>query len=129
MHQSANSTSVLGLPTARRASAAKWFVLLSALCLALQVSVTDYGAGSERPATAVGWLLLGLALLWLVYRRRSRLARGTIVIVSIAGAVIYAAAAMDSGRSALLVALYLGQALPLLTVPVRRHVQALHTHD
>ena len=101
---------------------ARWLVLLSAACLALQVSRTDYGEGPGGGGGGL-WLALGLLLLWLVYRRRSRVARGVVVVTSLAGAVVYSLGALQSTDAALLSMAFLGQALPLLTGPVRRHVQ------
>jgi len=97
-------------------------VLLSGGFLAVQVSATDYGEGILDGQPGALWFLLGCVLLWLVQQRRSRVARGVIVLVSLAGAVIYGLDARDSGRAALLAVAYLGQALPLLTVWVRHHV-------
>jgi hypothetical protein len=97
-------------------------VLISGGFLIVQVSATDYGDGMIDRQVAVFWLLVGAVLLWLVQQRRSRIARGAIVVVSLGGAVVYGLGALDSGRAALLAVAYLGQALPLLTVWVQRHV-------
>jgi hypothetical protein len=100
-------------------------VLVSLAALGVQVSLTDYGPGAE--SAAGGWLLIGCLLLWLVYRKRSRVARGMVVVPSLAGAVVYGMAALGGERigpvPALIALAYLAQALPLLTGPVRRHVQ------
>jgi hypothetical protein len=103
--------------------ATKRLLLLSGAFLALQVACTDYGSGSGS-AAAIGWFAIGTVLLWLVYRRRSRVARGFIVVTSFVGAVIYGLAAIGDARAVLLTVLYLGQALPLLAGPVRQHVRA-----
>jgi hypothetical protein len=47
-----------------------------------------------------------------------------VVVLALMGAVLYGLAALDSGRAAALAIAYLGQALPLLTDPVRRYVHA-----
>ena len=102
----------------------RWLLLLSAACLALQVAFTDYGSRSEEIAPAVAWFVIGAVLLWLVYGRRSGIARWFLVITALLGAVVYAIVALDSARAGLLAVLYLGQALPLLSGPVRRHVRS-----
>jgi hypothetical protein len=55
---------------------------------------------------------------------RTRDDPGVVVVLALMGAVLYGLAALDSGRAAALAIAYLGQALPLLTDPVRRHVHA-----
>jgi hypothetical protein len=97
-------------------------VLVSGGFLTVQVSATDYGDGILDSQLGAFWFLVGAILLWLVQRRRSRVARGVIVVLSLAGAVVYGLDALDSGRAALVAVTYLGQALPLVTAPVRRHV-------
>ena len=97
-------------------------VLISSGFMIVQVSATDYGDGMIDRQVAGFWLLVGAVLLWLVQQRRSRIARGAIVVVSLGGAVVYGLGALDSGRAALIAVAYLGQALPLLTVWVQRHV-------
>ncbi len=92
----------------------------------LQVASTDYGDGPEEPTGAIVWLALGVVLLWLVYRRRSRVARAIIIFTSFLGAVIYALASIDEARAGLLAVFYVGQALPLLATPIRRHVEFAH---
>ena len=109
---------------ASRFPAAKRLVLLSGAFLVLQVASTDFGGGPEEPTAAIGWLALGAVLLWLVYRRRSRVARAFIIVTSFVGAAIYALAAIDDARAVLLAVFYVGQALPLLATPIRRHMQA-----
>jgi len=96
---------------------------LSAAFLALQVALTDYG---DAPGAATGWwwLVVGCLLLVAVGRRRSRLARGTAVVSALVGVVVYSTTAVGDPHAALLALTFLGQALPLLTAPVRRHVQA-----
>ena len=130
MAEIAYSSAVTGSPTVDRDRAAddqrpatKRLVLLSGAFLALQVASTDYGSGSEASA-AIGWFVIGAVLLWLVYRKRSRVARWFIVVTSFVGAVVYALAAIGDPRAVLLAVLYLGQALPLLAAPVRHHVRA-----
>lgn len=95
---------------------------VSGLALAAQVAATDYGAGQE-PAAGF-WFAVGCLLLWLVYRRRSRVARGFIIVTSLAGAVVYGLNALGDGRSAFLALAFLAQAAPLMSRHVRQHVQA-----
>ena len=111
------------------ASAAKRLVLLSGAFLVLQVASTNYGRGPGEPAVATGWLVIGAVLLWLVFRKHSRLTRGIIIVTSFAGAIIYALVAVEDARAGLLAMFYLGQALPLLAAPVRQHVQAAHSRS
>lgn len=112
--------------TSTQGAATSWvrlLVLVSALSLSLQVVSTDYGNGVGAQGAAGFWFLVGVGLLWLMYRRRSRVARGTIIVTSLGGAVVYGLVAVQSADAALLAALFLGQALPLLAGPVRRHVR------
>jgi hypothetical protein len=95
-------------------------LLLSAAALIAQVAITDYGPGNSGAAGL--WLVIGCLLLWLVYVRRSRVARTVVVVTSIIGAVIYAFGAFGDVTAAVLVLAYVGQAVPLLLSPVRRHV-------
>jgi hypothetical protein len=89
--------------------------------LAVQVLLTDYGDGNS---TAAGfWFAVGCLLLWVVFRKRSRVARGVIVVTSLAGAIIYGLATLENPHAAVLALAYLGQSVPLLMGPVRRHVQ------
>jgi MYXO-CTERM domain-containing protein len=99
-------------------------LLVSGVCLIAQIAATDYGTQTEADPTGAFWLLFGLGLLWLVYRRHSRAAWRTVIVLSLIGAIIYAAFSLDSIRHVFLVGTYLGQALPLMAVPVRWHVHA-----
>ena len=105
---------VAGVPSVRS------LLLLSAACLVVQVAVTDYGAGS---GTGGFWLVVGALLLWLVGRRHSRVARGVIVVSAFVGVVLHGLAVVHDPRAAVVALAFLGQALPLLAGPVRRHVQ------
>ena len=96
-------------------------LLLSAVSLAFQTALTDYGEAAR--GTAAFWAVIGLLLLWLIYRNRSRIARGLVIVAGLAGAVIYGLAAFSSLEATLLMLAFLGQALPLLSPPIRRHVQ------
>lgn len=100
---------------------ARRLVLLSGVFLVVQVAGTDYG--QPGPGPAVLWFVVGAVLLWFVHRRRSRVARGIAVVSASTGAVVYALAAVDSRHAGVLAIACLGQALPLLAGPVRRHVQ------
>jgi hypothetical protein len=102
--------------------ATRTLVVVSGVALAAQVATTDYGAGQE--AAAGVWFVVGCLLLWLVYSRRSRVARGFIIVTSLAGAVVYGLNALGDGRSAFLALAFLAQAVPLMSRQVRRHVQA-----
>ena len=103
---------------------ARWPVVLSGVALAVQVAETDYGAGPAAAAAAGFWFVLGCLLLWLVDQRRSRAARGFIIMTSLVGAVVYGLGAFGDTRSAFLGLAFLAQAAPLMTAQVRRHVQA-----
>jgi len=95
---------------------------LSLICLACQVSLTDYGASGS--GGAVLWFALGCWLIWMVASRRSSVARGLIVVTSLVGAAIYGAVALGADIHAAMIALaFLGQAVPLLAGPVREHVR------
>ena len=83
-------------------------------------ALTDYGPAAR--GTTAFWAVVGLLLLWLVYRHRSRIARGLVIVAALVGAVIYALAALSRPEAALVMLAYLGQALPLLSPPIRRHV-------
>lgn len=93
---------------------------LSGAALAAQVVATDYG--TDRPAGAVFWFLLGCLLLWLVYRHHSRAAWGFVIVTSLMGGVIYSLSALVDARSAFLAPAFLAQAVPLMSKQVRRHV-------
>lgn len=98
-------------------------ILLSALALLLQVGITDYGAASESSGAAVFWFAVGMALLGLVYFRRSRTARLVAIAIAMLGVVVYGLAMLADAGQIVLVVAYLAQALPLMTPAVRRHVQ------
>jgi len=109
-------------PAPADAGRVRRLLLLSGIFLLIQVPRTDYGQSAADDA-AVVWFLVGAGLLWLVYRRRSRVARGLVIIGGLMGAVVYAIAATESLHAALLALAFLGQAVPLLSGPVRRHVR------
>ena len=98
--------------------------VISGVCLAAQVALTDFGGGN---GPRVFWLFVGRLLLWLVVWRRSRLARVFVVVSSLLGGIIYALLllAYPDGpvHAAVLSALFFGQALPLMTRSVRHHVR------
>ena len=96
-------------------------LLVSAVFLALQVVLTDHG--DDRSGAAVLWFTVGCLLLWLVDRRRSRVARGVIVVTALVGAIVTGLAVLETPQAALLASAHLGHALPLLTGPVPRHVR------
>jgi hypothetical protein len=87
-----------------------------------QVFSTNYGAGSEGQGWF--WVLVGGAMLWLVAKRHSGLARAFIVVTSLFGAATFIAADPTGVHAWTHAALYLGQALPLLTPTVRAHVHS-----
>ncbi len=98
-------------------------VAVSGAALTAQVVATDYGVGH---AGAAGfWFVLGCLLLWMVYRRRSRAARGFVIVTSLVGVVVYGLGALGDARSAFLALTFLAQAAPLMSGQVRRHVQAV----
>ncbi|WP_323099398.1 hypothetical protein [Intrasporangium sp. YIM S08009] len=94
---------------------------ISGVALAVQVAATDYGVGRE--AAAGLWFVFGGLLLWLVYRKRSRAARGFVIVTSLFGAVVYGLGAWGDAHSAFLALAFLAQAAPLMSGQVRRHVQ------
>ena len=73
------------------------------------------------------WFPVGCALLWLVAYRRSRPARAFIVVTTLIGAAIHVGSDPTGPHAWALAALYLGQALPLLTPTVREHVSITTT--
>ena len=95
-------------------------LLLSAAALIAQVGITDYGADTSGAAAL--WVVIGCVLLWLVHSKRSRVARGLIVVTSMVGAVLYSPEAFSDVTAAALVIAYVGQAAPLMSSPVRHHV-------
>ena len=107
-------------PTDYSASRLRVWLWVSGACLVGQVFSTSYGAGSEGQGWF--WVLVGGAMLWLVAKRRSGLARAFVVVTSLLGAAIFLAADPTGAHAWTLAALYLGQALPLLTPTVRAHV-------
>ena len=109
-------------PTNYSASRVRAWLWVSGACLVGQVFSTNYGAGSEGQGWF--WVLVGGAMLWLVAKRRSGLARAFIVVTSLFGAAIFVAADPTGVHAWTLAALYLGQALPLLTPTVRAHVNS-----
>ncbi len=95
-------------------------MLVSLACLVAQQALTVYpGDGSGQQ---VFWLAVGCLLLWLVYRRRSRVARVVIVFTAMFGAVLFATQWGAGSTPLILSLLYLGQALPLMSRTVRDHV-------
>ncbi len=95
---------------------------VSGACLVGQAFFTNYPAGSEGQRWF--WILAGVAMLWLVAKRRSRLARAFVVVTSLLGAVVFVASDPTGAHAWTLAALYLGQALPLLTPTVRAHLDS-----
>jgi hypothetical protein len=95
-------------------------LLLSGAFSAVQALLSDYGDGNS--AAAGFWFAVDCLLLVVVYRKRSRVARGVIIVTALVGAVIYGLASLENEHAAVLALAYLGQAVPLLTGPVRQHV-------
>jgi hypothetical protein len=104
-----------------RRSSLRALLLLSGAFSVVQVLLTDYGDGNS--AAAGMWFVVGCLLLWVVFRKRSRVARGVIIVTSLAGAVVYGLATLENPHAVVLALTWLGQSVPLLTGPVRRHVQ------
>ena len=96
-------------------------LLLSAAFLAVQVILTDYGDGHAGAAGL--WFVVGCLLLLILYRRRSRVARGVAVVTAFVGAFIHVLAVLQDPPVAWLALTHLGQAVPLLLGPVREHVK------
>ena len=115
-----NSDATVSDATVRRSSL-RALLLLSGAFLAVQAFLTDYGDG--KSAAAGFWFAVGCLLLWVVFHRRSRVARGVIIVTSFAGAVVYGLATLENPHAAVLALAYLGQSVPLLMGSVRRHVQ------
>lgn len=105
---------------ASEAHARPW-LFISFASLVVQVTETDYGLTNAQ-ATAWFWLVVGAGLLAFVYWRRSRLARGLLLVSAFFGAVVYGMTMLETNSNWVLCAAYLGQALPLLARPVREHV-------
>jgi hypothetical protein len=119
---------VEGQPQPGRSSVAdtritRRLVGVSGVALAAQVAMTDYG-GADAVAAGL-WFVIGCVLLWMLYRRRSRVARAVVIVTSLVGAVVYGVGAPGEARSALLALAYVAQAVPLMSSQVRRHVQAV----
>lgn len=94
---------------------------VSAAALAVQVALTDYGSDSAEGA--VFWFVVGCLLLRLVHRKRSRVARGVVVVSSSVGALGYGLGALGGDVHAALLSLsFLAQAAPLMTKTIRSHV-------
>ncbi len=106
--------SVASRPTERS------LLLVSGAFLTVQVVFTDYGEGNSGAAGF--WFAVGCLLLWLVHRKRSRVARGVIVVTALVGALFYGLGALVAPHAAWLAFVHLGQAVPLLVRPVREHV-------
>ncbi len=102
-------------------------IALSWAFLAIQVSISDYGTDSPEPG--LGWLVVGSVLLFLVHRHRSRIARGLVIVLTMTGAIGCAIVSFTDASAAFIAVTFLGQALPLLTPAVRRHVQRPATDD
>lgn len=96
------------------------YVVASGLCLLGQVMLTDYGTGAEGAAGF--WLVVGCVLLLRVTRRRGRFARAFIVVTSVAGAALFASVGLHAPHASAIAALYLRQAVPLLTPTISNHV-------
>ena len=98
-------------------------VLISGAFLVLQVATGNYGEGAGAVAVGGFWLVVGATLLWMIYRRRSRFAWGFVVFFAVAGAALFAVGAPFGVRFVVIAVAYAGQAWPLITGPVRRHVR------
>jgi hypothetical protein len=120
--RAADLTSARGQGAVIRQGNVRSLVLLSAACLSLQVVATDYGMAGGQAAAF--WFIVGAGLLWLVYRRRNRVARVLVIVTSLLGALLYSLGAFDSGQAAVLSLAYLGQALPLMSRTVRLHTDS-----
>jgi len=101
---------------------AKSLLLLSAVGVLVQHSWTDTRSPGLGPDPI--WLVVDLVALVLVLRRRSRVARGYLVVMGAFGAVVFGLVAMGGGVYPVVMALAcLTQTVPLLREPVRRHVR------
>src|ERR1700712_4718596 len=90
-------------PIRQRASAVRLpsvglLLLVAGACLAGQVTLTDYG--DNGVGAAVFWFVVGCWMLWLVYRRHSRVARILLFSNSLIGAVVYGVGAVTDPRAA-----------------------------
>ena len=103
-----------------RALNVRGFLLISLVCLVAQQALTAYPGDGLGPH--VVWLALGGLLLWLVYRKASNPARVIFMFIAFFGAVVYATQIGNDVRALILSLLYVAQALPLMTRPVREHV-------
>jgi hypothetical protein len=107
--------------TTRATAPVAWLLLTSLVFAALQVSLTDYGqAGGAAFSFGLAVVLLGF-----VHARRSRSARRILVVLAITGAILHGLGGIGADDYPLLLVLaWVGQAVPLLTRPVREHVHA-----
>ncbi len=98
-------------------------LLVSAACLAGQVSLTDYGEGGT--AAAIFWFVVLSWLLWLVYRNRNWVARILLMSSALIGTIVTGVQVFTDGGSVLPVLLFAGEGLPLLFPQVADHVRAV----
>jgi FtsH-binding integral membrane protein len=95
----------------------------AAFALVVVALSTNHGDGSPTGGT-VTTLVVGGLLLWLVRVRRSRVARGVLVVWSAFGLVVHAVVALSlEADGLLLAAAYLGVLLPMTSPAVRAHVR------
>ena len=99
-------------------------LLVAAVAMVVQVLLTDYG--SAGTGARVFWLVVWLWLLWMVWQRRSGVARLLVGASAAIGTVIYVVDAAMGDLSSVGVALaYAVQTAALLLPVVHRHVKVV----
>lgn len=97
-------------------------LVLTSLCLMLQVAAIDLGSGGQVAVVKTMWLAAGLTCLWLLHRRRSAFARAFVLVVALVPALqLGFSASVDDGQVLVAVS-SLAQAVVLMTPSVRAHV-------
>ncbi|WP_148076976.1 hypothetical protein [Nocardioides aurantiacus] len=101
-------------------------VWVSGAFLVLQVLATSYRQSAGTASWETLWLAIIAVMLWMTYRRQSRVAWAFVVFFAVCGALLYGTGTpthLDDPRYPVAAVAYLGQAWPLLTGTVRRHVR------
>jgi hypothetical protein len=89
----------------------------------MSLQVVAMGYGQMLLDLPTYWILAGTGLLMMVQVRRSQVARGTIIAVSVLGASLYFPGLSHEHGLTLMFVAFLTQALAMSSPPVRRHVE------